>query len=546
MRALVPLFAVLGLAAWLVLRLGAGREGLGDGSATPAVGDADPASRPQVALLSAPVVEEATPDGSPARRAAVVARNEPVAGRVEVAGGRPLADQPVVVAHVHRTGVARLHSRRIEAPVARDGSFAFEVPAGTRSVSLELESLVLVLANEVEVLPGRRDVVLRPEVHAAVRGWAHRPGRLALGPSTCEEEPIHVSCGESRLDADPGGSFLFTVAVGTPLVIEAETTVGEPDSEPSRASARLALPALQPGEIREVDLFLEPWIGLRGVVLDTAGSPVAGAAVIVVPKGEQRLREGPDDFRTGSDGRFVLTPLPPDAWELRVRAAGRFSASKTLVLPREGYEELRFVLAAPALVRGRVLRPDGGPCAGARVLDVNSGPCFAGGPTNEGSRASGLQLIVDERWESTPESSFLPADADGRFAIEVDATRAKLTATGMSFAPSTPLGLELRPGQVMDGIVLWLRPGCRLRGRVLDEDGRPVLGSMRFASADGIEVLLFLHEGEFESSQLPPGRGRIEYPTEGTRGGLEGSLEFELDPERETVVELRLRGKRPW
>ena len=596
MRALVPLFAVLGLAAWLVLRSSSRRDEFGDGNATLGVVEADPTGRPEVALLPAPapLVEEAAPEGSPARREAVVVRTEPVAGRVEVAGGLPFADQPVVVAHVHRTGVSRLHSRRIEAPVARDGSFALEVPAGTRSVSLDLESLVLWLSEEVEVRPGQRDVVLRPEVRAALRGWAHRPGRLALGPSSCEEEPIRVSCDRAgTLHADPGGGFVFMVPTDTELVLEAEigtggfviradtpiflaaeTGTGEAavEAAEARASARLVLEALRPGEIREVDLFLEPWIAPRGVVTDRSGAPIEGASVMVVLS-EEQLHQAwqPGVKQTGVDGRVLLDPLPPGPWELWVTAPGRFRDLRKIVLPSDGYEELRFVLGPPGIVRGRVVLPDGTPCEGAIVSDIQytrRPPLFEHVGTGESTPTT-----CSFGFSQSGFTSLACTDGEGGFTFVADTDAALLVAVGRGFAASLPLEVELGAGVEKNGVVLQLRRACSLSGRAFDEDGKPLLKTLlRFHSADGTDFMLDTGaSGTFEAHGLPAGSARISAgftrvgegfeifaryrgsvdvelvpgleheQGNGFRTVLDGSVDVELVPGLETSVELRLK-----
>ena len=549
MRVLLLLCAALALAA-LVLWLRPGRERVGATQSAESAETELENDAPRAELVAAAVLEDAEPGPERVRLESGAPPSQPIAGRVEVSGGIPPLDEPRVVAHLQRRGAPREPPRPIVTPVARDGSFAFEVPSDARTVSLELESLVLAL-SQVEVQPGTTDVVLRPEVRAAVRGHTHRPAHVPLSPPRGLVRPIRDTCvGKGVVEAAGDGWFVLTLAPGKPFVLEAESAEGEPESGPARASGRLALEALSPGEIRDVELFLEPWITLRGLVTDTSGAPVAGAAVLVgrapaQPPDAIAERNAPNDLRTGADGRFGLPPLPPGAWQVWVRAAGRFSERQTLVLPGEGEEELLFVLDAPAIVRGRVLRPDGAPCSGAWVMDVGSGLRFVSFRKDAASSHAGLGMVVDERWDVVPEPS-LATDGEGRFVLEVDSRLARLTAGAASFAPSTPLELELEPGQELDGIVLELRPECRLRGKVLDEDGRPVLSSVRFASADGIEVALFPREGEFALRQLPPGPARIECPPDGTPGGLEGSYEFELDPDQESVIEVRLKGKRPW
>ncbi len=521
MRVLIPLLGALALAALLVLWLRSGRERVTalPGREAEEVAISSPRTVAELGETPALTVE---PAGAPEdfRREPVVAPGETVAGRVEVEGGIPPGDEPVVVAYAHLTGVPRLHSRRFEARVARDGSFAIEMPEETRSVGLELEALLLFLPGEVEVRPGTLDVVLRPKVFAAVRGRVHRPLGLAAAPD--QAAPIHVSVGKSSIYVDPDGSFELVVEPSQPLELVAATAADEEGQRPMHMRTRLTLDALWPGEIRALDVFLEAWFSPRGVVVGQDGAPVEGAAVVAVGSPFRWEAYSPRP-RTDASGRFELTPpLPAGEWELLARASGHFDTREAIVLPQDAHRDLRIVLGSPAVVRGRVLKPDGRPHAGARVAaDERRAP----------------DLFATERVEISIQREDDPGtDSEGRFTLELG-WATSLFASAPGFAPSLAIEVEPGSGEELAELVLQLRPGCRLRGRVLDQGGKPVKVALSVQAAEGLlAVVMSDEQGEFDTDRLPPGSSQI-----APLGRLySGTLDVELDPSEDLVVELRL------
>jgi len=522
---LALLLALLAVVAWRAARAGAERERDAKLARTANLEAAESSAEP-AAELAAATRGYRTDDravDAPAREARA-SEHETVAGRIEVAGGIPVGDEPVVVARAHRLGVSRLHSPRIEAHAARDGSFELDVPAGTSSVGLDLDSLVLVLPDEVEVHPGCRDVVLRPDVLAAVRGTVV----LREPPSDPSLlEAIRVWCTDAGTQADRSGRFVLpAVPVGIELRVVAIMSGGDGSSGEARVGP------LRTGEIRDVQLLLaspappEPDAILRGVVVDADGVPIEGAEVSLSP--EFSMPDPVSRFHSTSAGRFESAPLAAGLWSLEAQARGRDSAHLSLQLPEDGHDELRIVLGTPPVVRGRVTRPDGTPGAGALVMEIK-------GRWKERALGGTGSLFVATEPKATR------ADDDGRFTLTLASGVTRLAAAAEGLAPSAPRRVELAPGAQLDGLELVLRESCRLRGSVV---ARGDAGECRllFEAQDGTSVDLWTdRQGNFSCDQLPPGPARLSIVD--FASGSVDVVEFELTPEAETTVELRL--KRP-
>ncbi|MSR63863.1 MAG: carboxypeptidase regulatory-like domain-containing protein [Planctomycetes bacterium] len=538
MRLLLSLSLVVVLGAFALLLLPAERgPRAADGPESLASSSAEPAPAADLRPTLEAHALEAAESGE--LRAPAAIDGLPVAGRVEVAGGLPTGLEARVVAHAHRKGVSRLHSQRYETALAPDGTFAFVVPRGTRSVSLDLEADRLTLPDEVEVAPGSTAVVLRALAWGVVRGRVHRPPLGSAGA-----EPIRVRCGPPAswtgtggTSCDDAGRFSIPrLSVGEPLELRAMC---------SGASAELTLAPLVAGEAREVELVLEPWQGLRGVVLDEDGVALEGAHVrrlVLVFDGD--LPDSQSAQTTGADGRFELPPMPRGSFEVSASVPGRNRVVRTLRAPEDTREELRFVLPRRGTVRGRVFAADGTPVRGARV---SAEPDGLRGNGLDGSVAlgsvHGSRLV---RWIGEREQDEdARTDDEGRFELATDSGTLHLRARAPGSAPSRALELALAPGATHEGVVLELRAPCGLRGRVLDEQGEPLRVPLTFTSDDGVRVSLLAGEdGAFEVAGLPPGRGEL-VPGPLRRWRYSGSAQVELTPELETVLELRLTRAEP-
>lgn len=104
-------------------------------------------------------------------------------------------------------------------------------------------------------------------------------------------------------------------------------------------------PPLADGGSHTNDFALKPGQGLRGVVQKTDGTPLAGAAVVLVEDGENAYMDAPGEFRSGSSygdqtrtdaqGRFEFAPKLKAAAILAAHEAG-FAEMTAAALPASG------------------------------------------------------------------------------------------------------------------------------------------------------------------------------------------------------------------
>ena len=126
-----------------------------------------------------------------------------------------------------------------------------------------------------------------------------------------------------------------------------------------------------------------------GVVVDTAGNPVADARVLATGQGLVPLDvlEAPDwmnrvETRTDAAGRFELRGIAPASLRIAVRAPGFAPLNEeNMGLPDEDELELEpFVLEASALLTGRVVDAEGVAVSGADLIAAPAGRAsFFGG-----------------------------------------------------------------------------------------------------------------------------------------------------------------------
>jgi protocatechuate 3,4-dioxygenase beta subunit len=278
----------------------------------------------------------------------------------------------------------------------------------------------------------------------------------------------------------------------------------------SRAGyARSAAPGVRVPSEEPVRIVLQPASAVEGRVVDGDGKPVAGARVVVIPtdrRGGFQVKDGTSD----DSGAFRVEDVPPGAAEARTIALG-FQPSYLSNLEVRAGQDLKgveIVLAAGAVVEGRVLSPSGRPVAGAdvRVFEAEEGG---------GRRFFSMPIMAQ-------------SDGEGRYRLEGVAPGTRtLQAEHKSYRRAVR-DLEVRPGE--NTLDLSLEGGAEVRGRVVDESGTPVPGAR-----------VSLHEG-WRSWDLPSGVSGADggFTLEGVADGtyrLLGEKEgFASDEEGQEVV----------
>jgi hypothetical protein len=216
-----------------------------------------------------------------------------------------------------------------------------------------------------------------------------------------------------------------------------------------------------------VTVALRPACGIHGSIRDPQGQPVASAKVFLGPS-QRPGREGADPTEPVSEsdaaGRFSLGESPAAEIDLEVRKAGYAPAlRRTLRIgPSCGasFDVGRIVLTPGARLAGRVVNSRDEAVAGARVFLVDLAP----------SRQPRDAMLRERK----PDTSTGP---DGRFAL-ADLPRG--TPYDLLVEADGYLRAEVHgvrpPGR--GPVLVRLEPVAALRGRVIDEAGKPVSGAV--------------------------------------------------------------------
>jgi protocatechuate 3,4-dioxygenase beta subunit len=286
------------------------------------------------------------------------------------------------------------------------------------------------------------------------------------------------------------------------------------------------------------ELVLEPEAVVEGRVVDPEGAPVEGARVVAraapVP---MTLRPSSIDLigdekpvATGADGRFRIGGLPGERMvRLEVQKEGFAAASiRGVRAPTE--EPVAVVLRPAARVRGTVVDGRGRPIPDAEI-----------------SRSWRTMSF------GSPGGLFRPVRTDERGEFEIDDLSPgpiAFEAEASGYRMSSPVTVELAPGELLDGVEIVLHEGTSVTGRVVGPDGLPVAEaqvSARIESGEGLSTggrgfARTAADGRFELDTLAPGVAIVVARKEGFAEATEtlelgpGGASLELALGRGTVV----------
>jgi RNA polymerase sigma-70 factor (ECF subfamily) len=287
-------------------------------------------------------------------------------------------------------------------------------------------------------------------------------------------------------------------------------------------SWEVAAATIAAGRSSPCEIALRGGMTLTGVVVDTAGAPVAGALVETAVSAMQGI-DADIVAVTGADGTFTVRECYPRCL-VGARAAG-YAASPLLILDEDqgGTKSVRIELSAVGgAVEGVVVDAQGAPVSEA-VVRVGEGRT--------------------ERIQSTPLGTPpLPAqvgtDASGRFtAIGLPVGRQPLVVRAEGYAPW--IGACEIVAHARTAARVSMQPGVTCRGRV-SSGGQPVdrakvgydgssdfLCIATYSGVDGTYELRALPSGDFE---LQAEKDRVGRASARVRGGPGASVccDFEL------------------
>lgn len=291
-----------------------------------------------------------------------------------------------------------------------------------------------------KVIDGSNVAIAGAQIHAQKRDLGPGGGRGAL--------VMRMASGQAdKPDAVSGADGTFTVG----SLEEGDYAVSvSRDGYARRTVASLEVKG--PDVSKWPPIVLSAGTAVAGSVKSAQGQPVIGAQIFAV--GESAGR--PLDASTDGDGRFRIAGLAADRpIRLMISADGFASVQRNVTPPAE---DLAIVLKSTGAVRGRVED------AGTKnpITDFTIGRMA--GP---GAFGGGMQIQVRSGQIGSGDRSF--QSADGTFELtDVPPGKWTIRASASSYRNADVSGVDVNEGETKEGVVLSLKKGGSLAGRVLD------------------------------------------------------------------------------
>ncbi len=277
------------------------------------------------------------------------------------------------------------------------------------------------------------------ELRGRVLDLEGRAVRGAIVVATSEEPWRAASTAVGR--AGEAGEFSVWLAPGDAVV-----KAGAPGHAEEKRGALAPSAGLE--------IFLGPESVIAGQVRDAAsGEPIAGAQVSLADAGQLPMKPAAPVAISDDEGRFEVHGLPPGRYLPAATSAGaRGVAGESIELGLgEHRREVSIEVRPAAEVRGRVL------------ITPGDQPCTEGKVTLRAQTGA-------EAWESPIDGAGqarFEAMSIGRYDVLVDCARGR--------AQRAPITLEVSRAEVV--MPVWRAvEGLEIRGRLIDEAGRPVPG----------------------------------------------------------------------
>jgi protocatechuate 3,4-dioxygenase beta subunit len=194
---------------------------------------------------------------------------------------------------------------------------------------------------------------------------------------------------------------------------------------------------------------------IAGLVRDSAGGPISGAQIFAIDVGSGgRPQNGTSD----AEGKFRLEGFTAERPILVNVTAQGYAALQRNVTPPAA--DIALVLKSAGTVRGRVEDAD-------TKKPVTDFTISRGGPRGGGG---GIQIMIGR---GGSDQSF--QSEDGSFELtEVPPGKWTVRGSAAGYRSAEASGVEVGEGEMKEGVVLSMKRGGGLAGRVIDPRGTPV------------------------------------------------------------------------
>jgi RNA polymerase sigma-70 factor, ECF subfamily len=270
---------------------------------------------------------------------------------------------------------------------------------------------------------------------------------------------VELRVSMSSMRADLGHAFATTRSDGT-FVGATHVTAGHVFAQHPEYGAAQGVAAMADAPLRIVLPPRRPDITAR--VMDESGHAIAGAHVAAIPKVVAGSYLPAHHARTDATGACVLPDAGTPVVDLVARAAG--FAPAVAALAADG-REVTLVATRGVAVRGRVVRANGTPVAG---VAVHVGPI-----------AGAARAMTATFTQQSAET-----DGDGRFRVSgipegpvfLRASAGAVAGFDGAKATSVLAAMDTKAAADAPEHVLVARDAPSIRGRLVDETGRPLAG----------------------------------------------------------------------